>query len=204
MKTLIFVLAVAFSWVGFVDSSRSQAESKAEPTSLVAPDDQALVVFVRPKRTPVINFYVFDEKRKLRTLFKNKEYAAITVEPGKHTLYVVAENAELIRLEAVAGRTYVIHAYPKMGFGKARVGVEPARRNSPNFKEMNEWFHKTKRGEPDFKKGEKWTSKRQAALERRMTAAEEDWAKMDEEEQEKLTLRPDDGLSADQAKELAP
>ena len=155
MKTLIFVSAVALFWVGFADSPLSPAEANAEPTSLVAPDDQALLVFVRPKRTPVINFYVFDENKKLRTLFKNKEYAPITVEPGKHTFYVVAENAELIRAEVAAGRTYVIHAYPRGGFGKARVGVEPARRNSPNFKKMNEWFHKTKRGEPDFEKGEK-------------------------------------------------
>jgi hypothetical protein len=29
----------------------------------VAPDDKALVVFARPKKTPVINFYVFDENK---------------------------------------------------------------------------------------------------------------------------------------------
>ena len=202
MKTLYLVPALALLCAAFVYPPQSRSTSQAEPASLVAPDDKALVVFARPKKTPVINFYVFDENKKLRTLFKNKEHAVITEEPGKHTYYVVAENAELVRAELAAGRTYVIHTYPRAGWGKARVDVEVARRNAPTFDESPDWLRKTAPAESDFDKGEKWTRKRQDALTRRMTGAEEDWAEMDAKEREERTLRPEDGRTAEEAKNL--
>lgn len=202
MKSNHLVLPFALLCLGAVHAGTLEPRSVQEPASLVAPEDKALIVFVRPKKTPVINFYVFDENKKLVTLYKQRSYATITAEPGKHTYYVVAENAKLVRADVVAGRTYVIHTYPRGGFGKARVAVEPLRRSSPEFGEARDWFRKTAKEKPDFEKGDRWTRKHQPALERRMTNAEEKWSKMDEKAREALTLRPDDGLTAEEAKAL--
>jgi hypothetical protein len=203
MNASYFVLPLALLCLASVDGGRSEPVSLQEPASFVAPEDKALVVFARPRALgKAVNFYIFNEDKELVTLFKGKEYASIAVEPGKHTIYVVSENAELVRADLAAGRTYLVLTDPKMGGGKARVRVEVAKRNSPSFAESTEWLSKCKPGEPDFKKGNKWTSKHQDALRRRMTAAEEDWAKMDEKEREAITLRPEDGRTAEEAKQL--
>ena len=201
MKTLKSMLVVGVLCFGFADSADAQRDA---PAALVAPQDKALLVFARPRALgKAINFYVFDENKKLRTLFKGKEYASVEVEPGKHTFYVVSENAKLVRADVAAGRTYMVLADVAMGGGKARVkSLEPALRNSPSFAESTEWISKCKPGAPDFKKGEKWTSKRQSALEKRMTTAEEEWAEMDATQREALTLRPDDGRTAEEATKL--
>jgi hypothetical protein len=73
---------------------------------------------------------------------------------------------------------------------------------APTFDESADWLRKTAPAKPDFDKGEKWTRKRQDALTRRMTDAEEDWAEMDEKQREERTLRPDDGRTAEEAKKL--
>jgi hypothetical protein len=204
MKPHLRVLPLALLCLGAVHVGVPDPSLVEEPASFVAPEDKALVVFSRPKPLgKSVYFYVFDENKKLRTLFKGNDYVSMTIEPGKHTLYVVCEDAKLVRAELAAGRTYVVRADAKMGWGKARVQVvQPARRGSPSFAESVDWIAEAKPGEPNFKKGEKWTSKRQDVLHNRMTAAEEDWAKMDDVEREAVTLRPDDGRTPEEAKEL--
>ena len=106
------------------------------------------------------------------TLFKGNEHVAITAPAGKHTFYVVSENAGAVQAELGAGRTYIIHTQPKMGLGKARVTVEPVLRNSPSFAESASWVRKTKAGDPDFDKGNKWVRKHQDAINKRTSDAE--------------------------------
>lgn len=203
MKARGLALPLALLCLGSVDPGPIDPAFPGEPASLVAPEDKALVVFARPKSLgKAVNFYVFDENKKLRTLLKGNEFVWTAVEPGKHTLYVVSENAKLVRAELAAGRTYIVRTDAKMGMGKARVRLQAARRDSPSFAESAEWIRKSKRGVPDFKKGEKWASKRQDVLHKRMTAAEEEWAKMGDDEREALTLRPNDGRTAEEAKQL--
>ena len=203
MKLGFIVILLAFLCVGFVHAPDGQVASESGPASFVAPDDKALVVFVRPEKVgKAVNFYVFDENKKLLTLFKGNEHVTIAVDPGKHTFYVVSENAALVRAELAAGRTYVIHAQPKMGWGKARVVAHPIFRASSDFDKAAEWIRKTKRGEPDFAKGKKWASKRQDALNTRIAGAEADWLKMDEKVQGGMTMGPEDGRTAEEAGKL--
>lgn len=166
------VLLFALLWVGFVYPTATEPATSEGPASFVAPKDKALVVFVRPgKLGKAVYFYVLDESKKLVTLFKGKEHVAITAPPGKHTFYVVSENAGAVQTELGAGRTYIIHTQPKMGWGKARVIVEPVLRNSPNFKESAAWVRDTKAGTPDFDKGNKWVRKHQDAINKRIGEA---------------------------------
>jgi hypothetical protein len=166
----------------------------------VAPPDTALVLFVRPaKLGKAVNFYVFDVNKRLVTLFKGNEHVAVTAGPGKHTFYVVSENAELVRAEVGAGRTYVIYTEPRMGLGKARVVVEALSRSSPNFAKSAEWLRKTKAGVPDFAKGNKWASKRQDVLNARIADAEAHWSGGDAAYRAARTMRVEDGRNAAEA-----
>ncbi|MBW1831272.1 MAG: hypothetical protein JRJ10_06170, partial [Deltaproteobacteria bacterium] len=81
------------------------------------------------------------------------------------------ENAGAVQAELGAGRTYIIYTQPKMGWGKARVIVEPVLRSSPNFKESAAWVRDTKAGTPDFDKGNKWVRKHQDAINKRIGEA---------------------------------
>ena len=173
MKHRYLWLLASLLWVGFVYPSTSEQIAPEGPASFVAPTDKALVVFVRPaKFGKAVYFYVLDQNKKLVTLFKGNEHVAITAPPGKHTFYVVSENAGAVKAELGAGRTYIIHTQPKMGLGKARVIVEPVLRSSPNFPESATWVRETKAGEPDFDKGNKWVRKHQSAIDKRIGEAE--------------------------------
>jgi hypothetical protein len=203
MKKRYLLPLIALLWAGFVYPPTSEPVTPSGPASFVAPKDGALVVFVRPaKLGKAVNFYVFDENKKLLTLFKGNERVSVAVEPGPHTFYVVSENAGLVRAELAAGRTYIIPTQPKMGFGKARVIVQPVLRESVNFAESAEWIRETKPGKPDFAKGKKWTSKHQDDLDARIAGAEADWLSKGEAHQKAMTMGPEDGRTAEEASKL--
>jgi hypothetical protein len=192
-------LLVAILMAGFVYPTGSELAASEGPASFVAPKDKALVVFVRtPKFGKAVYFYVLDENKKLVTLFKGNEQVAITAPAGKHTFYVVSENAGLVRGDFAAGRTYIIATRPKMGMGKARVIVEPVLRSSPSFAESAKWVRETKPGSPDFDKGNKWVRKHQSAVDKRVAAAEEEWSS-GEVNRAALTMGVEDGRTQDEA-----
>jgi hypothetical protein len=173
MKKHFLLLLAALLWSGFVFSTAPTQVESTGPASFVAPDDKAMVVFVRPEKMgKAVWFYILDKDKNLVTMLKGNEHVAITAAPGKHTFHVVSENAKTVQAELGAGRTYIIHTKPKMGMGKARVIVEAALRGTPSFAESAEWVRDADPGEPDFDKGKKWVSKHQKAIEKRIGEAE--------------------------------
>ena len=200
MKRHHLWIPLALLWAGFALPTAVEPAASMGPTSFVAPADEALVVFVRPsKRGKAISFYVVDESKKLLTLVKSNEHVAITLSPGKHSLYVVAENAGLVRAELAAGRTYIISTRPKMGLGRARVVVEPALRTSPNFAESAKWLRDTKQGNPDFDKGARWVRNHRDALDKRISVAEWEWSSGNASARAALTMGVDDGRTQKEA-----
>ncbi len=203
MSKTVARVALSMMFAALTCLAMAATSAAQDPGALVAPKDKALVVFVRPgKLGKAVNFYVYDASKKLLTLFKGNERAAIAVDPGKRTFYVVSENAGLVRAELAAGRTYVIHTQPKMGFGKARVLVQPVLRSSPAFAESAEWLSDTKVADPDFAKGDKWTRKNQASLSKRIADAEADWSSLDAKAQAARTMRIEDGRTQEEASKI--
>lgn len=199
MTRMVSRLAPALMFMGIASMLITSLVAAQDPGALTAPKDKALVVFVRPaKLGKAVNFYVYDSSKNLLTLFKGNERAAIALEPGKRTLYVVSENAGLVRAKLDAGRTYVVHTQPKMGMGKARVIVTPVLRDSPQFAESAQWLRETKVAEPDFAKGRKWTKKRQSSIDKRIADAEAEWSSMDAEAQAAMTMETEDGRTPEE------
>ena len=151
MKPRHLILPLALLSMASADEGTREPVSFREPASLVAPADKALVVFARPYRLMrAVNFYVLDEAQELLTLLRGKEYAFIAVEPGERTLYILSENAKLVRADLAAGRTYMVLTEPEMGEHKARVRVELAKRNTASFAESTGWLDDCKPGKPNF------------------------------------------------------
>lgn len=173
MKRIGLYVMLGLLSVGFAYPTQEGPTSATEPSSFVAPEDKAMVVFARPEKLgKAVWFYVLDKNKNLVTMLKGNEHVAIIAAPGSHTFYVVSEDAKAIEAELGAGRTYIVHTKPKMGLGKARVIVELAIRDKPSFAESAKWVNDTKPGEPDFGKGKKWVSKHQDAIEKRIGEAE--------------------------------
>ena len=170
-----------------------------DPGALVAPQDKALVVFVRPGRYPVTApaFPVYNATKNLLTFVGRNERAAIAVEPGRHTFYVVwRKNAELVRADVGAGRTYVIHTTPK--FGVPGVVVVPIRRDLPQFAESAKWLHKAKVAKGYRWTSEQWTSEHQSSVSTAIAEAEAEWSRMDTKAQAARTMRVEDGRAQDE------
>lgn len=203
MRYLVgFVLAVGVVASSPGVSAQDPPASTLEPASFVAPEDKALVVFVRLQQY-AFEFYVLDGNKKLLTFLRWKEHVTIEVAPGKHTFYfyIRFENASLVRAELAAGRTYIVRTQYE-GRIKPRVRAHPVLRNSADFAESAKWIREAKRGEPDFAKGNERVQKHQEAIDGEITAAELDWLKMDEKARSSITLRPEDGRTPDEASKL--
>ena len=203
MKARYLILPLALLSMASADDGKVEPVSVQEPASLVAPANKALVVFARPYGLMrAVKFYILDEAQELLTLLRGKEWTSIAVEPGERTLYVLSENAKLVRADLAAGRTYIVSTEPEMGEHKARVRVELAKRKTASFAESTGWLDKCKPSNPNFEKGHKWTSRHPRVVRRRLEAAEAEWAKMDEREREAVTLGAQDGRTAEEAKQL--
>jgi hypothetical protein len=189
------------------DAAPSPQPASAVATSVVgsyvAPPNKALIVFVRPaKLGKAVKFYVVDEDKRFLTMLKGNQHVMIAVEPGKHTFYVISENAGLVRADLAAGRTYVIETRPKMGMGKARVAVQPVLRNTPRFAESAKWLRDTKPYDPDLEDGANWVRKHQPVVQKRIGKAEEDWSRGDESYRATLSMSAEDGRTQEEAGRL--
>jgi hypothetical protein len=200
---LVVAMALTLLGVGFAYPPKGQPSSTLEPASFVAPQDKALVVFVRPARFgKATKFYIFDENRNLLTLLKGNEHVTIEVAPGKHTFYIVSGSAGLVRAELAARRTYVVYTPIQLGFPGGRGLARPVLRDQSDFAESAKWIRDTKRGEPDFSKANRWVKKHQDKIRAEITDAEAGWLQMDEKTRSSITLRPEDGRTPDEASEL--
>lgn len=96
-----------------------------------APEDKAVVYFVRTSSLGfAINFSYFDST-KLIGVFSGPKYIRYECEPGRHLFWARSENRDFVEAEVEAGKIYFIEAIVKMGGIKAAVELRPV---DPNDK----------------------------------------------------------------------
>src|SRR5262245_4332351 len=96
-----------------------------------APDDKAVVYFVRTSSLGfAINFSYFDST-KLIGRFNGPKYIRYECAPGAHLFWGRSENRDFVEAEVEAGKIYFIEAIPKMGAMKAAIQLEPVDPNDP-------------------------------------------------------------------------
>ena len=90
------------------------------------PTDETAVLYVVRKSSmgAAIKFWMFDDTE-LLGVTRGKGYFVVQLTPGTHRLWAKAENFDVLDLEVEAGKTYYLQQKVKMGFGKARVGLQP-------------------------------------------------------------------------------
>lgn len=88
-----------------------------------APDDKAVVYFMRPGAGGgLINFVFFDGDQVIGRLSGGK-YFRYECDPGEHLFWAKSENRSFLEANVEAGKIYIVHAKALMGVGRAGVQI---------------------------------------------------------------------------------
>ncbi len=170
----------------------------------VAPEDGALVVFVRRRFLSKVNhLFILDEKERCIAATKGKTHTKVVMEPGRHSVFAFfRKSGWWINLELEAGRTYVIRTRPEGAYGR-HLEIYPAVRGEATFAESEEWLAETKPYQADLAEmtrkleKRKWRRRYATALaqgdERRESIADYD---------ARFTVGVEDGRTREEAIEL--
>jgi hypothetical protein len=71
-----------------------------------------------------VSYEFFDQDKYIGT-FKKKNYMRYECNPGKNLLWASAENKEFVTADLQEGGTYILIVNVVMGWGSARVGMNP-------------------------------------------------------------------------------
>jgi hypothetical protein len=149
LTLIIFLVCISFATFsqtkGNAQTGGKQKEiKKIKPNEslLSAPENKAVVYFVRPSVLGVaINFSYFDSASVIGK-FNGRKYLRYECDPGNHLFWARSENRDFVKANLEKGKVYFIEAIPTMGALKARVVLNPldprdaARMNSV-FKLLN-------------------------------------------------------------------
>jgi hypothetical protein len=92
---------------------------------LPAPEDKAVVYFVRPSAMGyMINFSYFDSSQFIGQ-FNGRNYLRYECDPGTHLFWARCENRDFVEAELEAGRIYFIEAKVRIGWISSRVRLFP-------------------------------------------------------------------------------
>jgi len=128
LKLLFFALTFAFSL---------NAQT-VEP----APEDKAVVYFVRSSGVgALINFTYFDGTNAIGR-FNGGKYMRYECDPGEHLLWARSENRDFVKANLEAGKIYLVHVVPMMGAIKASVALMPINDAKYKTKQMRKLLSK--------------------------------------------------------------
>jgi hypothetical protein len=186
--TLLLVLLA-----GCAGSSRYMTKDET-PDAIEPQAGQALIVFVRPSGAAyAMEFSVIDDKGNYIGQVPAKGHVLHAAAPGRHTYIVWAENTAVLDAEVAAGKTYIVEVAPRMGMWAARAHLLPVKRGSEDWDEAMEWVKETAQWDVDPALAKQWKDHKREGLEKQLQRAKEMWAKYDDEDKEKRTMRPADG-----------
>lgn len=182
--------------------ARSKKMVEAEEQAPTPAADKAMVVSLRNSFVGSAiqsSIYEVDESgQRFLGIVSNKTRIAIEVEPGAHRFLVIAENADFLESNLLAGKTYYVLISPRPGAWKTRFSLLPIRsdasaKHNVHSKDFAKWMKKTTRVEigPE---AEAWYSKNAASVAEKRSEYLEKWNAQPESHRAELTLRPEDGI----------
>ena len=202
---LIRVLLLALLTVGLSAGpvhARAKKMIESAEQSPTPSSGKALVVFLRHSfvgsaiQSSV--YEVTDSGQAFHGIIANKHRVAVEVAPGKHRFMIVAENADFLEADLVAGKTYYVLVSPRPGAWKARFSLLPIRsdasaKHNVHSDDFAKWMKKTRRVEigPE---AEAWYQKNEASVSEKRREYLEKWNAQSASHREELTLRPNDGV----------
>lgn len=183
-------------------TARSKKMLEAAEQSPTPSADKALVVFLRNSFAgSAIQASVYDTREDGQEFFgivSNKTRVAVEVAPGKHRFMVIAENADFLEADLLAGKTYYVLISPRMGMWKARFSLLPIHSDASAERNVHtadfaKWMEKSVRVERG-PEADAWYQANQPSVDKKRTSYLKKWDRMLPADKANLTLLPSDGV----------
>ncbi|KPK17688.1 MAG: hypothetical protein AMJ62_00945 [Myxococcales bacterium SG8_38] len=177
----------------------AQIPKAADP--YVAPADQALLIFTRPRRRQAseVTIRVVNPAGRCLAELENGWQTAAPLWPGTHMLMVVTGEApptvQLMEAKVRAGRTYVVRLETRVNV-KSPVRITVVRRDDQPLEAFPPTVRDAIPTASDFRKCNEWISWKRSKIEPRAERAKQHWDQADEAFRELRTIHRNDGWTA--------
>ena len=167
----------------------------------VAPSDQALLVFSRPRRRQAseVEVRVVNQGGRCLALLKNDWHMAAPIWPGKHMLMLVTGTApptvQLMQVKVSGGKTYVVKLRTRVS-SKRPIEVEVVRRADQPLEAFPPEVRALIPAKVDLRKCTEWVSWKRGKIESRAERVKHDWDQASDEHLDAHTVRRNDGWTA--------
>jgi len=156
----------------------------------------SVIIFMRPSFVGgAIQSSVFElrpDGDKFVGIVSSKTKIAYATEPGQHLFMVIEENADFMRANMAAGKTYYALVTPRMGWWKARFSLRPVHRNEIGSGEFNGWDEATHFVE-NTDESRQWARDNWPSIQDKKVDYVRKWNQKSEADKNELTLLEQDG-----------
>jgi len=178
--------------------AQPQPAAAYDSADLIAPENEALVVFIQNLYEDRAERYiVFDAEKQCVAEVGGRQAAVVPMKPGQYTLYVASFKNQRIEIDVVAGRTYFIRLNSIAKTSNRATEVTLVQRRTESFKLVKTWLRGARitHGRDDPCRG-KALKERQNRIIRRINDANSAWKNGDELYRYRYMLLKEDGLTA--------
>ena len=168
----------------------------------VAPEDHALIVFVRPRKrlAEEVMYSVVDERGRCIAVLGNDWKVVGQLRPGRQRLMVITGVAQpqvqLLKVKAEAGRTYVVKLRPRVN-ARNPVEMTVVRRPEQPLELFPASVVQTNPFRPDLADCTAWVAARRSKLASKASRARTVWNE-DEAMRQRQTIQPADGWTREE------
>jgi len=166
----------------------------------LAPDDQALLVFIQNEPPDyVMEYTVYDPDKLCVAMVAGREAAVVAMSPGKHTLYIASFDNHRIDVDLAPGRTYFVRLAPVQRVTTPRSGVTPVQRDTESYELVRTWLDGARVIEPSQNRCHgKPLKERTKRTQRRMNEADVEWNMSDARYRAQYSLLKEDGFAPEE------
>lgn len=194
-------LGVLFaSWL--VSGSIAAAQiPKTQSSPYVAPSDQALLVFSRPRRRQAsdVTYRIVTEAGRCIAVLEDGWQMAAPLSPGTHMLMVITGTTpptiQLLQAKLSAGKTYVVRLSARVSV-KSPVKISIVRRSDQPLEAFPSAVRDLLPAKPDLRRCTEWVSWKRAKIGARALQAKQKWDEASDEHRDSHTVRRNDGWTA--------
>jgi len=192
------LLPLASFWLGL--AAEAQIPKTAD-ASYLAPADQALLVFDRPRHRQAseTGIRVVTPAGKCIAVLENDWQMAAPIWPGKQMLMLVTGMSppvvQLLEVNLSAGKTYVVRLRPRVNV-KNPVEIEVLRRADQPLEAFPAAVREQRPAQPDLRECTEWVSWKRSKIASKAGEAKRSWDEADEAFRDRNTVRRNDGWTA--------
>lgn len=194
LRASVSCIAVMASCLFGCSVSSDYMQVQIPPQPLVAAQDKATVVFIRPSgyggRMKTV---LLDEHGRFLGEDWGETYFSVQVPAGDHVFLSWAENTAALHASVAPGKTYYVEVAPKMGAFSARIQLIALTPHSENWPKLKEWISESKQIIPNEAAGQAYLTKRADDVKERLGRANEIWGEYKPEELAERTIKAEDG-----------